>query len=337
MASRYLDAQIATLDAHGFSKQDSLSVLGIQEKDLSDKYNRFDLSRLTPLYEAAAKALNDPHIDLRVGFEFRVSTFEQTGNIYTVCENIRQVVEMNRRYQPMAIYAGDVSLVEDGSGCYLNFVPFYDETKQGSIITNIVFGSYGTAFRWLNWGSGKGLKAVFLRQGKPEDINLFEHVFDCPIHFSSTHNRLEFFPEHLDLPFPTRDPIKLAKFKAQLDHVMRSERSQESFLNAVALSLRDQMENGQVNLSNLQIDLNLSENKARKAFTRAKTSFRAELDKARQLYFKSLVKEGESYAMIAQKLCYGDQAAFSRAFKRWYGCAPGDWTEEMPLLKKQKT
>jgi len=115
MASRYLDAQIATLDAHGFSKQNSLSVLGIQEKDLSDKYNRFDLSRLTPLYEAAAKALNDPHIDLRVGFEFRVSTFEQTGNIYTVCENIRQVVEMNRHYQPMAIYAGDVSLVE-GTG-----------------------------------------------------------------------------------------------------------------------------------------------------------------------------------------------------------------------------
>lgn len=334
MASRYLSAQIETLESYGFPKAKSLSALAIKEKELTNKYNRFDILKLISLYDAASAALNDPHIALRVGFQFRVSTFEQTGNIYTVCDNIRQVVEMNSRYQHIAINAGDVNLIDEKGYSFLHFEPLYNDIEQGPSITNVVFGAYGTAFRWLNWGSGKGLKTVYLRQTEPEDKSLFQHVFDCPVHFEAPHNRLEFFPEHLDLPFPTRDPIKLAKFKAQLDHMMNSENSNQSFLDAVEISIRHQMENGQVNFQNLTRDLTLSDAKTRKAFARAKTNFRSELDNARQVYFRELITSGDSYATIAQKLSYGDQAAFSRAFKRWYGCAPGEWSQDMPLLKK---
>ncbi len=334
MASQYLDAQISTLEAHGFSRKESLKILGISSKSLDNKYSRFDILSLIPLYKSAADVLNEPLISLQVGFDFRVATFEKTGNIYTVCDNIRQVISMNAKYQRLAIYAGDVSLIcdKENERCFLDFAPFMEPTDNCFHIINLIFGAYGTAFRWLNWGSGKGLKAVQLQQTAPHDCSYFEKVFDCPIKFEQKHNRLEFFPEHLDLPFPTRDPVKRAQYQAKLDHVMNNGASAENLIKALNLTILKDLQNGSTNFNTIANNMGISEKKLRTALAKAGTSFRRQVDYVRIEHFKTLVSEGQSFANIAQELCYNDQAAFSRAFKRWYGVAPGDWTKETPLL-----
>jgi AraC-like DNA-binding protein len=333
MASQYLEAQIKTLNSLGFATSKSLDVLEITDSQLADKYARFDVATLIPLYEAAARALSNPSISLETGFQFRVSTFQKTGNIYTVCDNIRQVVEMNRRYQRVAIYAGDVSLIEDKNPPrpYLNFEPFYSNLENSHHITNLIFGAYGSAFRWLNWGTGKGLKHIWLKQAPPESTGVYKEVFDCPVTFSAPYNRLEFFPEHIDLEFPTRNRVKRAQFEAQLDHVLKAASKSDSFLMAAQLILDKLLKEGRVNFSDFSAAIGMSEPKVRKSFKSAETNFRKQLELARIRNFKSLIAEGNNYAVIAQKLCYNDQAAFSRAFKRWYGVAPGDWTEDLPL------
>jgi AraC-like DNA-binding protein len=324
------------LASFGFAEQDSLNVLKISKNSLQDKYTRFSVNVLTALYKSAATALDDPEISLRTGFQFRVSTFEQTGNIYTVCDNIRQVVHMNSLYQRMAIYAGDVSLVCDeknGKNCFLNFSSFYEDTPHNRHITNVIFGAYGTAFRWLNWGSGKGLKAVHLRQAEPENITLFDKVFDCPVNFGAAHNRLEFFPEHLDLEFPTRNPAKRAQFESQLKYAMGKTAKKESVLATIRVKLIEQMSLGRVDFASLADAMSLTEKDLRSQLKDVGSNFRSELDAARIEVFKQCIHRNESFVQIAQQLCYNDQAAFSRAFKRWYGVAPGNWTPETPLLK----
>jgi len=335
MASRYLEAQIDTLASFGFSKEKSLEILGLSQKSLADKYARFDVNALSGLYKNAAIALDDPEISLRTGFQFRVSTFEQTGNIYTVCDNIRQVVQMNSLYQRMAIYAGDVSLVcdPDKTRCFLNFAPFYGENPENRHITNVIFGAYGTAFRWLNWGSGKGLKAVHLRQAARSDQAIYDKVFDCPVHFGTEYNRLEFFPEHLDLEFPTKNPAKRAQFESQLAYAMGKTAKNQSSLAAIRAKLIEQMSYGRVDFTGLAESLSMSEKDLRRLLKDLNSNFRSELDSARIEVFKHSIKENESFVRIAQKLCYNDQAAFSRAFKRWYGVAPGNWTSDTPLIK----
>jgi AraC-like DNA-binding protein len=331
MASRYLEAQIQTLDDFGFPTQKSLEILNITPGQLADKYARFDVKGLIPLYDIAAETLNRPAISLETGFKFRVSTFEKTGNIYTVCDNIRQVVDMNRLYQKVAIYAGDVSLVEDGSPSrpFLHFSPFYDTIDKAHHITNLIFGAYGTAFRWLNWGTGKGLKHVWLTQDAPENGTVYQQVFDCPVTFSAPYNRLEFFPEHIDLEFPTRDPVKRAKFEAQLDHVLNTQNQADSFLKSAQMVLASQLSAGRVNFVEFAMAMDMDERKLRAKLKAADTSFRREMDLARIAKFKTLISKGDNFANIAQKLCYNDQAAFYRAFKRWYGVAPREWTEDL--------
>jgi AraC-like DNA-binding protein len=336
MASRYLAAQISSLDKFGFPREKSLNAIKLADSDLSEKYKRFDILTLIPLYEEASKHLNDPYISLRVGFDFRVSTFEQTGNIYTVCDNIRQVVEMNERYQRLAIYAGQPSLeIDDAANRYfLNFKQFDMPSKGQHHIINVIFGAYGTAFRWLNWGSGKGLKSIDLQQPKPANNALFERVFDCPIRFNQPHNRLEFFAEHVDTEFPTRDPLKRAKFEAQLDYLLENNNYQKSFKTALTLYLIQQMEAGAVSFSKTADAFQLSESKLRSALTKSNTNFREQVDIARDKLFRELISQGQTFAAIAQALGYNDQAAFTRAFKRWYGVAPGKWTPDMKRLER---
>jgi len=335
MASRYLEAQIKTLTSFGLAAEDSLNALKISKNRLKDKYARFDVNILSTLYDNAATKLNDREISLRTGFQFRVSTFEKTGNIYTVCDNIRQVVQMNSLYQRMAIYAGEVSLIcdKEEERCFLNFAPFYEDIPRNRHITNVIFGAYGTAFRWLNWGSGKGLKAIHLRQATPPDSAIFDKVFDCPVRFGAAYDRLEFFPEHLDLEFPTRNSAKRAQFESQLEYAMGRTAKKESFLATIRAKLIEQMSYGRVDFASLASAMSMSEKDLRAQLKDIGSNFRSELDSARIHVFKQSIGANESFVQIAQKLCYNDQAAFSRAFKRWYGVAPGNWTPETRLLK----
>ncbi len=332
MAALYLDAQIETLASFGFARDKSLKILGLSEQALSKKRARFPVEKLVPLYLTASTELADPNICLKTGFNFRVSTFQKTGNIYTVCDNIRQVVQMNRRYQRVAIYAGDVSMVEHDERCFLHFDPFFEDSYENRAIINIIFGAYGTAFRWLNWGSGKGLKSVYLTQAEPEDTHFYNKVFDCPIIFGAPYNRLEFFPEHLDLALPTKDPLKRAQFEYKLDYVIGKHDAANSLVKALHLSIQGALEQGSVNFTTIANSMNMPEKKLRKLLKSSGTNFRKEVEVVRISRFRDLIKQDRSFANIAQSLAYNDQAAFSRAFKRWYGVAPGEWTEETPLL-----
>lgn len=38
-----------------------------------------------------------------------------------------------------------------------------------------------------------------------------------------------------------------------------------------------------------------------------------------------LAEGGQSFAAIARQLGFSEASAFDRAFRRWTGCAPGDW------------
>ena len=59
--------------------------------------------------------------------------------------------------------------------------------------------------------------------------------------------------------------------------------------------------------------------------THLNLSFRDLLEEERKQRFRQLHASGESFAAIAQALAYNDQAAFNRAFKRWYNMSPSQY------------
>ena len=333
MSARYLDAQLGTLADMGFARDRALQIVGLDESRLAERRTRIGIDAVARLYDIAATELSNPLLGLEVGNGFRVAAFQKSGRIYAFCRDLVEVVETNARYQRVAIDAGVIRHVEepqeDGSlRDYLEFAPRYADADAYRHITELVFGSYGTAFRWLSWGSGEGIASVQLRHAAPPgNLSLYDTVFGCPVAFGAPHNRLEFMPGISREPLATADPERLALMSERLEQLMRARGLADgpgaSLSAALEAAIRTCLRNGAVSLPCAADVLERSERALRADLKREGLRFRDALDAVRRKRFHEMRDMGASLAETAQALAYNDQAAFNRAFRRWYGVAPG--------------
>ena len=330
LSTPYLMAQLDTLNNLGFSYKQSFEALGYDEKHISDASLRIPVDTLLPLFSAAEKALGNPLIGLETGFRFRIGTFAKTGAVYSFCRDLKQVIGLNRRYQGLAIDTADITYdpVTDESGDthhYMRFDTYYNEHEKYRHITDMVMGSYGTAYRWLSWGSGEDIKAVHLPYAAPPDIGLYERVFLCDIIFDAPIAALEFTEKMMTAPLTTHDPDKLALLIAKLDSVSGHRNAQLSLKTAIEAAMRIALQKGTISSAILANRLSRSERQFRQDMKAANISYRQLLDEVRQKVFLEKYEAGESFASIAQSLSYNDQPAFNRAFRRWYDLSPREW------------
>ncbi len=329
----YAASQIKILESFGYSKTNAFEILGVDKAaTLPDPALRITAQKFNKVFDAAEAALNDPLIGLRVGYEFRISNFATTGNIYSYCQNLTEVLALNARYQPLAVKLGRISSVSepdengDEPRYYLDYDLYSNDFDSVRHVFGLIFGAYGTAFRWLTWSSAYDLKAVYLQHKAPDDMSLYERVFQCPVYFNQPYNRIEFFKESMTAMISTYDPVRKAQAVAKLDSLMNKQDAHDSFKRSLYVTIQDEMARGRTNLQSIADSFGLSEHKFRQKLKRTSIKYRAFLDHVRQDLCEQKFSEGLGYAQIAHDLGYNDQAAFTRAFKRWHGVTPGEFT-----------
>lgn len=325
MSLRYLETQLEQLEIYGFSRQSALTALELTEADFFDLNARTDAARVDRMYIAAAKALSEPRIAMHVGYKFRVHDYAQTGSIYTYCDNLAQVFEMMRRYQRIAIDIATIEYCVENSRHYFIFKP-YDEVQSMHHVMGVVLGAYATGFRWLSWAAGHELKEAALMPSAPADTSIYEDAIQCPVIFGAPRNHAEFHPDSIKKPLITRDPEKLAQVVAVLDKLLQRGDDADNFTTSIAASIRSAMNHGAVSLPIVAARMNLPERSLRQKMKEQGLSFRDLLEIERMGLFEELHASGEMFASISQSLAYNDQAAFNRAFKRWYGMTPSQYS-----------
>lgn len=327
LSHRYLDANLNVLDGIGFPKSEALERLGLREDQLENVSNRFAIEPFLGLIEKASQQLNDPYLGLRMGHKFRIAKFAKTGSIYGYCKDLKQVIDLNSRYQRLAIDVGAISYECDEDGHHMRFRPYYSDTAAFRHITDIIMGAYGTAYRWLSWASGEGLAGVHLPYSAPDCTKLHDRVFQCPIMFNAPSSGASLvLPEAaMSQTLTTYDPERLSRAQAQLDALLGLETAEASLDAAIYAAIRGAIESGRVTThvvamrmgrewSDLQADLKSTDR-----------NFRHRVDAVRQKMFIEFYEAGLSFSQISQALAYNDQAAFNRAFKRWHNMSPTDW------------
>ena len=326
LSARYLDVQLVALDGFGFPRARALDSLSISEAALAEPRNRFPLADVARLYTTAARELGRESLGLEVGNAFRVAGFGKSGRIYALCRDLAEVISTNARYQKLAVDAGQVSLMEEDGHAGLQLDTHYGERERFRHVTELIFGGYGTAFRWLGWSSGTGIAAVHLRHAAPADTSLHERVFGCPVHFGADSNRLDIHPDALRQPLPTSDPARLALARERLDRLL-AEPGGDSFQDAFDAAVRTCLRDGRLSLACCGVVLGRSERELRADLKREGLTYREAVDAVRRTLFAERVDAGDSLVSIAATLGYNDQPAFTRAFKRWHGVTPSAWME----------
>ena len=130
-------------------------------------------------------------------------------------------------------------------------------------------------------------------------------------------------------PLITHNAEKLAVIIAKLDKIIEGHNVTESLESAVRASIRAALNIGQVSVSHIASRLEMTERDFRRNLKAADLKYKDLLESERQALFLELYETGKTFSTISQELCYNDQAAFNRAFKRWYGTTPSQYVEEL--------
>ncbi len=338
LSYRYLSANLDLLAGFGFSRDLSLKTLNMTETMFNAGEARLEIDRFLEVLDLAAKTLSSPNIALRLGHKFRVSTFAETGSVYGYCETLEDVIQMNGQYQKLAIDAGEISYVRGDKGeHYMNFAPFFTDVEKYRPIIDIIMGAYGTAYRWLSWGSGEDILDVELPYKQPSRIEDHEAIYQTTILFNAERTCIHFSEAAIQQKLTTRDPEKLRHAKMKLDRLLGAQAACASFDAAVDAAILAAIRNGHVTSHIVADRMNLTWSAFRTHLKTSGFKFRDRLDHVRQDLFRKHYHAGHSFSQIAMALAYNDQPAMNRAFRRWYGMTPTQWGETQEATKLSDT
>lgn len=330
----YAVSQILILDRLGFPKAKAFDMLGLKIENHQNPLKRLPAKNLNDLFSKVAEIMQDPYIALKVGNEFRIGNFGETGKIYNFCENMIEVLDVNASYQPLAVDIAKITPLqidetETGETRYfVDFAPYLSDINDILHVFYLVIGAYGTTFRWITWNSARDLKAVYLQLPQPEDDQLHKTIFKCPVYFDQPYNRIEFYEDSMLETLSTHDPVRKAQCMAILDDLIKSDTASTSFKDSLRVTIIQGIDTGQYSLPLLADKLNMSEQKLKNKLKGENIKYRDFLEHVRKDLFIEKHNAGMSFTQIALDLGYSDQAAFSKAFKRWYGMSPTTFKQE---------
>ena len=171
------------------------------------------------------------------------------------------------------------------------------------------------------------LAAVELAHDAPPSVSEYARIFQAPVRFGAAVPALHFSSSGWDTPIRTADPALLSVLEAHAQR-LREELPKRSGIVALAHQALVEELRAQrpATMSVLSKRLALSDRTLQRRLRDEQSSFAAVLDGARDALARSYLRDpGLALAEVAWLVGFADQSAFTRAFKRWTGHAPGSW------------
>lgn len=169
---------------------------------------------------------------------------------------------------------------------------------------------------------------VHLRRPQPDSSIEYEKVLRCPVLFDQVRDAIALDRELIDYPLPQGNKKLLGGICNRLDVKLTQLSNPQTVTEMTIRSLENLMPKGKVDLPTIAIDLAIKDRNLRRLLREEGTSYRILLEKVRRDHCETLLLDRQiPLAEIADRLCYSEQSAFSRAYKNWYGQTPKDYSE----------
>jgi AraC-like DNA-binding protein len=177
--------------------------------------------------------------------------------------------------------------------------------------------------------------SVHIERRVPSDASLYDRYFRSKVYYDATESELIFPSGWLGSVPPASD---LLLFKHLEKEATREHGYSRQSLNDVLPGIfRRALMDEHHSAHKVASVLGIHERTLHRRLKEAGTTFRAELDVARQTFSEELL---ENTAMpvydIAVAIGYADSSTFIRAFQRWTGMTPSSWRKSrLAVLKEQ--
>lgn len=319
---KYFSQVLSVISEFDVSEEECLRAAGLSETPKSNRVNAEILMRILNFVETKR---GDALIGIRCALKYPILQYTRPAEFLKLCSNLQQAAKLYKIYSPLFHTVGTPSGIVSEGGCdRMIWVPNFDQDQTEDyrqfielIMTNLV-----TSINWLAWKTPNAVKRLNVKHEASVPLSQYEDLFNCDIKFGQQEYSLILQDGVKDAPFAMSNPEELTRVCVQFDAALSEIFREESIVERVELQILRSIEHGDSDKLSIAKSLGLSERTMARNLKSDGTCFKAIKDNVLKNLAVAKIQQGLPLVEVGHALGYNDQPAFTRAYKRWFGCSP---------------
>lgn len=319
---------LGIVEEMGLNRDIVIKELGVDIPRQPNPKTRYSLELFDEVLSIAARELNNPHLGISVGEEFRIATYTDLGNILAFCKDIEEAAYVNKRYSSLVHTLGvphvrKENLDGEPRDTFI-WEPNFPKSEYQNFYkaTEFVISNYFTSLNWLAWGFGRGVIEIHFAHTPSAPTDVYDKLAGCKVRFGMDCYRLIMADNIMNRPLPTANAHQLNILKAKQDKILSTFNETNNLINRVEGEILNMIGDQKPKIDFIANNLGISERTMKRHLKDQSTTYRKILERVKRRMCDDLLDDGIGLAQIAQTLWYSDQAAFTRAYKKWHGVTP---------------
>lgn len=313
------------LEEQGFDPWILFSQFGIRQEDLEHTLMPMSFKVHGELYEAAQRLTGCDHLGLLVGKNASLTNIGPLRFLVLNAATLRDAMQSLFQYSALWYRGMHLILNEDQgyAGIRISIeadIPSKEQFQTAYLVAMVTI---------MELIMGKSWRPTLVRISypKPASAHLYESFFRCPVWFGQSQCEMLFPQAQLDQIRSGHDN--------QLDHFLRGHLAELQPNKSIDLKaqvckiIEELLPHGMCNIERVAESFSIHRFTLYRYLNEYQTNFESLLDHTRKSKSIKLLENKKNLIIdVANQLGYDDQANFTRAFKRWYGIAPGRWRRQ---------
>jgi len=313
----------ATLQSLGANPAQLLAEVGLDLSLFDSPDNLVSYSARGRLVEHCVARTGCEHLGLLVGQRSGLQSLGLVGSLVKYSSDLGTALRSLVRFFDHHTRGAKVTLTVDGQLAYFG----YEVLQPGSPgMAQVMDGALAVMLNIMQSLCGRSWKPsqVTVAHRRPDDIEPFRQCFRAPLLFDAEQNALVFLAEWLTYRLPGDDPELRRQLEAQIE-ATRS-RHPESFVEQVRSVLRTALLTDRADADHIASLFSIHRRTLNRRLNEDGISFKDLVEAERyEIARQTLLETDLQVGNVAALLGYADASAFTRAFRRWSGAAPGEW------------
>jgi AraC-like DNA-binding protein len=324
----YVSVMARTLEQQGIDSSRWLSRFRVSRNLLTTPDARISIPRFMRMGHAAIQLTGDPALGLAFGENTRLTDLGIPGIAGACAPTLGESLGTLIAFERLTSYnSRGQSSTDRGTGGSM-IASFYSISPYNSyncFVVDAILSGWVQFLRHLSPDPVAPV-AVDIEYAAPVDPAAYAEWFGCPVNFGAPANRIDLPDSITDLPGNLAQPALFRHTRAQCEAALQQYQWGRTTAQRVKEEIAPLMRGMAPEMAQIALRLGTTEWGLRRALTREDTRYRDLLDSVRSELASDYVRETPlSFTDIADLLGFANPSAFQKAFRRWYGCSPGDY------------
>jgi len=329
-----VNALLLAAEQLGAPRQALLDQCGIDADLLANPETRIALSQYFDLFKVAEQLTGNADVALYAGRIGYLAGLNLQLYMTTICHTFRDYLNLMPSVLKMWGDIGEVKIKAAGDLIRLEWHPLVDATKFNRFLSDALLSASAAIVDSL-CVMPVPIRGACVTYDRPDNIEMLQQTFGLKIAFGADISCLYFDRVSLDFPLVKQNYQETPGSRGGVipfADLFDGKDPSDKFWSRLRQSIVRLLPLGDLNITSVASDMNMSRRTLQRRLLERKTCFRTEVKNVRsQLAVRYMADPTISVTDTAFMLGYSDQGAFSNAFKSWHNCAPSEFRSQNGL------